>query len=237
MRFSPWGRVVALSALLVVGGALALGVGAIASTRERLVSYPVTGPVEGLAFDLGDADVVIVGAGQAASVGVERTERFAFGHDADTRESVASGVFRVRSRCPTSLLGACSVSYRLAVPDNVPLDVRTGSGNVTLRGYRGSARLQTGAGRIDVSGYCGNVLDARTGDGDIVLDADCAPPKASLRTRDGAIRATVPRGRYAIDAESTTGSEAVHGLAPTPDAPYSLQALSGSGDISIEGRA
>ena len=34
MLLSPWGRVVAISALLVVGGALALAIGALASTRE-----------------------------------------------------------------------------------------------------------------------------------------------------------------------------------------------------------
>ena len=49
---SPWGRVVAISALLVVGGALALAVGALASDHRREVSYPVTGTLNGLAFDL-----------------------------------------------------------------------------------------------------------------------------------------------------------------------------------------
>ena len=73
MRLSPWGRVVAISALLVVGGALALAIGALATTRERLVSYPVTGALEGLAFDLGDGDIVIVGGGRRDAVEVRRT--------------------------------------------------------------------------------------------------------------------------------------------------------------------
>ena len=47
VRLSPWGRVVAISALLVVGGAVALAVGALASTRDRVVSYPVTGTLAG----------------------------------------------------------------------------------------------------------------------------------------------------------------------------------------------
>ena len=68
VRLSPWGRVVAISALLVVGGAVALAVGALASTRDRVVSYPVTGTLEGLTFDLGDGDIVIVGGGRRDGV-------------------------------------------------------------------------------------------------------------------------------------------------------------------------
>ena len=79
MLLSPWGRVVAISALLVVGGAIALAIGALASTREPRVSYPVTGALEGLAFDLGDGDIVIVGGGRRDGVEVRRTERYAFG--------------------------------------------------------------------------------------------------------------------------------------------------------------
>src|SRR4051794_14329496 len=125
MRLSPWGRVVAISALLVVGAGVALVVAALASRHERLVSYPVTGTLNGVSFDLGDGEIEIVGGGRRSSVSVARTERFSFGHDAETARSVAGGVFRVRSRCPTSLVGSCSVSYRVVVPDNVPVDVKT----------------------------------------------------------------------------------------------------------------
>src|SRR4051812_18452706 len=159
MRVSPWGRVVAISALLVVGAAAALVVGALASAHERRVSYPVTGTLSGLAFDLGDGSIVISGGGRRTSVSVSRTERYAFGHSARTVRSVSGGVFRVRSRCPDSVPGGCSVSYRVTVPDNVPVDVRTSGGSVTLTGYRGSARVVTGSGAIAVDGYCGNALE------------------------------------------------------------------------------
>jgi hypothetical protein len=236
MRVSPWGRVVAISALLVVGGASALAIGALASARERRVSYPVTGSLNGLAFDLGDADIVIAGGGPRAAVSVQRTERYAFGHDAVTTRAVSGGVLTVRSRCPTSLLGRCSVRYRVVVPDNVPVDVTTSGGSVSLSGYRGTARVVTGGGRIAVSGYCGNSLELRAGRGDVDASAACAPPRLVLRTRSGAVHALVPGGRYDVDAESTSGGESVRGLTPSPDAPYTIQALSGSGDVSVEAR-
>ena len=237
MRLSPWGRVVAISALLVVGGAVALAVGALASTRQRLVSYPVSGSPQRLAFDLANGDIEIAGGGRRDTVQVGRTERYAFGHDAVTRRMVDAGVFRVRSRCPVSLLGPCSVAYRVVVPDNVAVEVRTTSGNVTLRGYRGSATVTTARGRIEISGYCGNSLAARAGAGDIALDAACAPPRMSLRSGSGSITAVLPAGRYDLDAESSTGSEHVRGVTARPDAPYSVQALSASGDVSVEGRS
>ena len=176
------------------GRSAALAVGALASTRERLVSYPVTGSLEGLAFDLGDGDIVIVGGGaprRRQRARAPSATRSATTPDAARRQS--AGVFRVRSRCPTSLLGPCSVPYRVVVPDNVAVDVRTTSGNVTLRGYRGSARVVTGGGAIDVAGYCGNSLDARAAAGDSRSTPTCAPPRLSLRTSSGSIHAVVPR--------------------------------------------
>jgi hypothetical protein len=233
---SPWGRVVAISALLVVGGAIALAVGAMASTRPHLITYPVTGTVGGLAFDLADGDIEVVGGGQGDQVQVRRSERYAFGHGPRTTRAVEGSTFRVRSRCPTSLLGPCTVTYRVIVPDNVALDIRTTTGNVSLRGFRGSARIATGAGKVDIAGYCGNSLDARTGAGAINVAAACAPPRMVLRSGSGAIDAAMPPGRYDLDAESTSGRERVRGVQATADAPYVVQVLSASGDVSVDGR-
>jgi hypothetical protein len=237
MLLSPWGRVVAISALLVVGGGLALAIGALASTREVRRSYPVTGALEGLSFDLGDGNIEVVGGGRRDAVSVRHTERYAFGLEADTQRTVTAGVFGIHSRCPTTLLGPCTVDYRVIVPDNVAVDVRTSGGNVTFRGFRGSAKVTTTGGQIDISGYCGNSLDARAGAGDIALEASCAPPRLSIRSGSGSIRAVLPAGRYAIDAESTSGDANVRGITAHDDAPYSVQVLSASGDVDVEGRS
>jgi hypothetical protein len=237
MRLSPWGRVVAISALLVVGGAIALAVGALTSRSRVIAVYPVAGSVQGLAFDLADGDITIVGGGRDDAVQVRRTERYSFGRRAQTTRTPEAGVFRVRSRCPTTLLGPCRVAYRVIVPDNVAVDIRTTSGTVTLRGYRGTAKLSTTSGGIDISGYCGNSLVAHAGAGDIGLEATCAPPQVTLRSGSGSVRAALPAGRYALDAESTSGSARVRGITARDDAPYSVQLLSGSGDVDVEGRS
>jgi hypothetical protein len=235
MRVSPWGRVVALSALLVVGGAVALAVGAFASTRERIVSYPVNGSLRGVAFDLADGGITIVGGGRRDSVTVQRNERYAFGHDAESRRWVQDGIFRVRSRCPTALMGRCRVSYRVTVPNNLPIEVRTGSGSVRMSSYRGSATIATDSGSIQVSGFCGFSLDARAGSGDVDAHTACAPPKLSLRANSGDVTAQVPPGTYEVDAESASGAEHVSGVRATEQSPFAITALSGSGDVTVEG--
>ena len=234
---SPWGRVVAISALLVVGGAIALFVASLASTKATQPSFEVVGTVEALSFDIADSDVVIVGGGRRDAVEIQRTQRFAFGHEPRIEKHPEGSSFGLRARCPVSLLGPCSVSFRVVVPDNVALDIRTTDGNVSLRGYRGSARVSTSDGRVDIVGYCGNSLDARAGRGTIAVQAACAPPRMSLRTGSGAIRAIMPPGRYDLDAESTSGDEAVRGITARRDAPYAVQVLSASGDVSVEGRS
>jgi hypothetical protein len=57
-----------------------------------------------------------------------------------------------------------------------------------------------------------------------------------LRSTEGSVHASVPPGRYQVEAESTNGGERVSGLAAVSDAPFSIQALSSSGDVVVEGR-
>jgi hypothetical protein len=237
LRLSPWGRVVAVSAMLVVGAALLLAGWGAASAHERRVSYAVRGSLNGLALDVGSADVEIVGVGRRQAVEVLQRNRYAFGHDLRARHSVAAGTFRLYARCPsTALTRACSAAYRLLVPDNIPVNVRTGDGAVRFRDYRGSATITTGSGSVQLESFCGFALQVRSDAGDVAVDASCAPQRLSLRTRSGAIRATVPSGRYRVDADSGTGRATVQGLTNAPDAPFELQALSTSGTVRVETR-
>jgi len=235
-RISPWGELVAISALLVLGAAAALLIATVASSHERAVRFAVSGSLSGVSLDVGNADVEIAGGGRRELVEVQRTDRLAFGHDAVVSRTVAMGELRLRSRCPKVVPHACSSRYRLVVPDNVPVDVRATGGTVRLRGYRGSARVTTRAGDIDVQGFCGFSLQARAESGDIATSAACAPQELVLRSTAGSVSASVPPGRYQVEAESTNGSERVSGVSAVSEAPFSIQALSSSGDVVVEGR-
>jgi hypothetical protein len=235
-RISRWGIVVMASALLVGGLGAALAVGSVTSSHERVVSFAVRGSLSGVALDVDEADVVIVGGGPRAVLGVQRTDRYAFGHDADVQRTVAGSELRITSRCPNTVPRACSVSYRVVVPDNVPMTVRTTSGDVSFRGYRGSARVTTRSGDVAVAGFCGFSLEARAETGNLDASTACAPQQLTLRSTKGSVHVSVPTGRYQVEAESASGGHDVRGLDAVSDAPFSIQALSSSGDVSVEGR-
>ena len=50
------------------------------------------------------------------------------------------------SRCPDTVLGTCAATYRVTVPDNVQVNVRTSSGRVAIRSLNASGRVTTGSG-------------------------------------------------------------------------------------------
>jgi hypothetical protein len=227
---------VAVSAVLVLGSALGLAAWWLASSERQIATYSVRGSLRSISLDLGRADAVIMGGGSRQAVEVRRTDSFAFGRHALAQRQVSAGVLRLRSRCADMVLGACSATYQVTVPDNIPVNVRTSSGDVRFNAYRGSARIDTGTGNIDVTAYCGFALQARAETGNVRANASCAPERMELRSRTGDIQAIVPPGRYRLDADSDGGSRNVRGVTPADDAPFQIQALSSAGDVDVETR-
>jgi len=220
---------------VVVGGcAVALAIGALVTRTERMVTGVVRGSLDGVSLDLGDANVLIVRGGNRESVEVERTEHFTFDHGPEVRRSITGSTLRVHSRCPETLTHSCSADFRLIVPDNVPVKIRTESGDVRFDGYRGSIDVSTESGDVTIRSYCGFSLDVRTRSGDISSAASCAPQSLTLRSTSGPIRSIVPAGRYRVDVETTSGRRLVRGVIAAEDAPYTIQVLSTSGDVTLE---
>jgi Putative adhesin len=233
-RRSGWAWLVTLSACVVLGVGVTVGIWWAVTSERRVTSYSVRGPLSAISLDLGDADAEIVGGRDAPVVEVRRTDRFAFGRPPVNRRELSEGVLRLRSRCAQVAVGTCSASYRLSVPNNVPITVVTRGGDVEIAGFRGSARIATRTGDIAASSFCGFLLDARAESGDVSATAACAPERLELRSRTGDVRAVVPPGRYRVDAESDEGARTVRGLAPVDDAPFQILALSGAGDVAVE---
>jgi hypothetical protein len=235
-RPSPWTALVAASAVVVVGSAAGLGIWWLASSERQIATYAVRGAVSSVTLDLGGADATVVGGGSRRAVEVRRTDEFAFGRRADADRQVTAGALRLRSRCPQTVLGSCASRYRVTVPDNIPVTVRTSSGDVRFNRYRGSARIDTQTGNIAVGGWCGFALQARAETGNVEAATSCAPERMELRSRTGDVRAVVPAGRYRIDADSDGGARRVTGLTAADDAPFQIQALSSAGDVEVENR-
>ncbi|MGH2969623.1 MAG: DUF4097 family beta strand repeat-containing protein [Solirubrobacteraceae bacterium] len=233
-RPSLWGWLVTVSACLVVGSSLTLLCWWLLSSETSVATYSVRGSVNGITLDLGGADAEIVGGGDRPAVEVRRTDEFAFGRRARSDRRADGGELAIRSSCPDTVLDVCAAGYRLTVPDNVRVTVRTTSGSVRFTGYRGSAQVDTGTGNIAITGFCGFALRARAQAGDVVAGASCALERLELRSRTGDVRAVVPPGRYQVDADTDEGRRSVRGVTPAEDAPFQIQALSSAGDVAVE---
>jgi hypothetical protein len=227
-----WWWLVTFSVVVLVVVAATLAIWWAASRETRTTTYRVLGDLSGIQLDLGDADVEIDGG--ATAVEVRRVDRFAYGAPSIERRSVGDGTLAISSRCPDQVLGSCRAAYRLAVPDNVGLDIQTAGGSVSLTGVRSSVTVTTGSGPISASGFCGFQLRATSDSGSVRARAECSADRLELRSRAGDVRAVVPAGRYQIDAQSDSGDVRVRGLTNSPDAPFQIQALSTSGDVSVE---
>ena len=233
-RPSTWGWLVAVSACLVLGSGVTLAVWWLITGERSITTYSVRGTVSGIVLDVGSADAEVAGGGDRPAVEVRRTDEFAFGRRAEARRQASQGILSIHSRCPDAILGACAASYRLTVPDNVPVTVRTTTGNVRFSDYRGSAQIDTGSGDIEVSAFCGFALRAHAQTGTVTAGTACAPERLELRSRTGDVRAVVPPGRYQVDADSDDGDRSVRGVTEAEDAPYQIQALSSAGDVEVE---
>ena len=120
--------------------------------------------------------------------------------------------------------------------DNVQLNVRTSSGQVRVSDLNGSARIETGSGPIAVDALCGFRLTATSGSGSVRGAAECSPDRMELRSASGDVHAIVPPGRYRVDAASDTGTTRINDLVVSDDASFAVQAISGTGDVLVEGR-
>ena len=233
IRPAPWTLLVAVSLALLVGCVVAFAAGWLATAKTQTVGYGAGGALAGVQLRVVSGDVVVLGGAQSA-VSVRRTDRSTFGHGPVEWRRRQDGRLTIASSCPKLVVGSCSASYRVAVPDNVPVSVRADHGSIRVEGYRGSASLATGDGSISVDAFCGHALRATSVRGDVAAVVSCAPERLELRSAAGDVSATVPAGRYRIEASTGSGPALVRGLTTDAGAPWEIQASSTSGAVSVE---
>ena len=233
MPASRWNLAVAASAVTVAVIVVAIGIGWLASSHSRNSASSFGIPLREINLKLSSGNATIVGTG-SSTIRVRRTDDYAFGHAAHERRTLSNGTLRLESSCPRILVGSCSASYEIAVPETVKVNVQTTAGNVRLSGFRGAAQIQTRSGHVDVDAYCGFDLSAASGSGDIRVAAACAPQHLSLKTGSGNASAQVPPGRYRVTT-SAGGTEHVAGIVQDENAPFTIDMHSASGNVTVDG--
>jgi hypothetical protein len=226
---------VVVSTVLLLAAAVFLAATWASTSTTGSTSYTAQLPsvLDRVELEDSNGDVEILGA-TGPEVLISRVDSSVFGHSPEERRFVVDGVFRIETSCPELVFGACTADYRLTVPEQVPLTIMVEHGDLRLTAYRGSAVVSTRGGNVTVSAFCGSVLSATSTSGDVEVVATCPPNRLTLRTATGDITVRVPPGRYGIDADTIGGHVELTGVADDPSARSRIQALSNSGDVSIE---
>lgn len=237
-----------LTALLLILGTTGVASWLVRKTEAVDRTYQRT--VSRVVVDSGSGDVTVA-AGADGEIRLHERRFWSWSKPVD-QVTWEGGTLRLSFRCPPVSLGpGCGVDYRLRVPAGVPVEVRTGAGDVTARDLAGPVTLTTGSGDLTVSRLSGGLAlrtgsgdvtadgigsaraDARTGSGNVYLSFDAPPRAVTARAGSGDVTLVVPRGdRYRVAARTGSGGVAVR-VDQDPRAPGVLTADSGSGDVTI----
>lgn len=211
--------------------------------RRFTVSEPVRLEVENRS---GSIEISSGPSGEVRIYGEVR-HGWPFGVPADVEEVTAdppveqSGSTIRITRLP-SRLSNITVSYRITVPEETTVEARTGSGRIELRGTRGTARLQTGSGRI-LAEDVGRDVQAETGSGRIELRridgfayAQTGSGSVTLEDIRGDVRASTGSGSIRLEqiagrTEARTGSGNIRAAGIHRD----FSANTGSGSVILAG--
>ena len=151
--------------------------------------------------------------------------------------------------------GSCKVDFDIRVPRAVSLDLRSGSGDIALRGTRGAVEFKlgsgdfeadadiqrldgkTGSGDVDVDGLNGDA-EVKTGSGKVTLAYGEVPAKGRLdvKTGSGDITLYLPEGTPIRTKFRSGSGEFFNEIGDSQDAGFRITAKAGSGDLTIRKR-
>ena len=231
---SSWGWLVTISAFALLTAGLVMVVWWAATIEERTGTYIVRGTVNGITLDIGDADLQIVGGGAQAALQVRRTDRFAFGHPAEAERD------RPRRHAAPALAlpgGADRQLLVLLPPARARQRACHGEDHERQRVAPAATAARPAStparGDVDFDGWCGFNLQIRADVGRRARGRGVLARAAAAALAPGPVEALVPPGRYRVDAESDEGKRSVRGVTTGDDAPFQIQALSTTGDVSV----
>lgn len=146
----------------------------------------------------------------------------------------------------------CKVDFDVRVPQDINLDINSGSGDVTVAGVKGNLNFNLGSGSLKATGEFKR-LEGKAGSGDVdvrglkgVVDVNVgsgqaklgfvADPKGLVAVKAGSGDATLmfPKGTKIKSALSTGSGEVTNDFDNSPRADIEVKASSGSGDVNVK---
>lgn len=224
----------------------------VVAVHDDTDEIPVAEPFDRVVVDL-DAGGVILTAGDGEEVVVTADLRWVGQTCPVVDAQVRDGVLVIDGRCDGTDLGWCSVDVEAAVPPGLPVEVRTGAGDVDLErvgdvdvetgsgdvgieGAQGSVRVETGSGDVSARRIAGRTASFTSGSGDLVLQVAGSFEQVIGETGSGDVDLEVPEGAYLLDIDTGSGDVDLWGVDDDPGASAAIWLRSGSGDITVTGR-
>ncbi|MGW7486748.1 DUF4097 family beta strand repeat-containing protein [Streptomyces sp. NPDC054786] len=199
-------------------------------TKEAERTYSVHGKVTALSVTThgGNIEVVPVDAGGSVKV----TEKYVYNERKPAPEHGVKGG-RLTLKAEDCGMGRkCDVGYRVLLPRDASVDLRSSGGDITVHGAAGGIAAETSGGNITVADSTARTAKARTSGGNVDLALSTAPDQVSGRTSGGDVTIRLPKGSYAVDASTSGGNRKVSVPADEGSA-HKVTARSSGGDVSV----
>ncbi|GAA3596429.1 hypothetical protein GCM10022419_094560 [Nonomuraea rosea] len=215
------------SALLLTGCGLA-SIGG--PNNQDTVSYQVTDKVTKLQLKSNAGDAVVTET-DGNAIRVVETLHWRGDEKPTPQHKVEGGALFVTYDCASSW-GSCGVDYKIEIPKGLPVDLDSGSGDITLRSLTGPIDAHVGSGDLGATGLAGKKVFVEAGSGNIQLQYTAVPESAELKVGSGDIALNVPDGAYDVKTEVGSGDVAVS-VKTDKSSPNKISLTSGSGDIAV----
>ncbi|MEU1727045.1 DUF4097 family beta strand repeat-containing protein [Nonomuraea sp. NPDC005692] len=214
------------SAVLLTG----CGLDAIGKPKnEETSTYQVKEKVQRLHLRSGSGNVTVT---ESDAPSVRVTERLYWSNDKPrAAHKVEGGTLSVSYDCEKSW-GTCGVEYQVEIPKGMPVNLDTGSGDLTLRSLTGPLDLEAGSGDIKGEGLGGKKLLVKGGSGKVTLKYAAAPENVELSVGSGDVALTVPDETFDVKARTTSGDANVS-VKKDSSSPRKMSLTTGSGDVTV----
>lgn len=163
-------------------------------TPAQTVDHAVVGgALLAVRVEVDAGDVTVEAGGDTVQVG--RTLRGTAGRT--IRQRVEDGILRIEATCQPLL--PCGADIVLTVPKGLPVDVRTGDGNVRVAGLASDLSIEVGDGDVRAERLLGATVRVQAGWGDAKLSFAAPPVEVSVGVGVGDVVLAVPDGGYDLD--------------------------------------
>ena len=251
-----WLPVLRVGAVVLTVAVIGFGTLAVASTffqRVHTETKAFAGTVRAVHVteDVGDVKVRVATPGEQVRATARITE--SFDHGVWSAE-LEGDTLTVDGSCRQAgiTLFDCNVDLTLVVPDGIPVEIESNTGDLSVAGAFSAVRAQTNtgdvrvlqaAGPVHISTDTGDVrsldtnattVTAKTDTGDVRLVFDVAPRTVSTETSTGDVTVLVPDdgASYSVATDTSTGDETVD-VSNVPRAANVITAKTDTGDVTV----